>query len=106
MTLEELQKNWKDYALVQTGGNPTVLLRDAFMLCLGPFEGGLLFDTGGAQGAPAYVLRPDENDACWVRTGPGDQDWQLMGKLVRLPDPDGQGDKKKPKKKKTRARSK
>lgn len=91
MTLEELQKSWKDYALVQMKNSTTVPLNDVFMLCAGPMRGGLLFDTGGAQGAPAYVLKVDKNDDCWAKTdwqAPDDSGWELIGKLVKLSDLD------------------
>ena len=90
MTNDEFRKHWRDYALEQLDGNPTVKLADEFMLCLGPMCGGLLFDTGGPQGAPAYILKVDDQNNCYIKTdwnSPNDAAWRLFGKLVKLPDP-------------------
>ena len=82
MTLDELQKHWKDYTLVALDGAKKYPMRDAFMLCLGPCRGGLLFDTGGPQGAPAYILKCDEHDNCFVKTdwnAPDAEAWEKCG---------------------------
>ena len=86
MTLDELLKDWKEYDLVSADGTVRKAMKDIAMLCMGPFKGGLLFDAGGPQGAPAWILKPDAQGNCWLKTdwdAPDDQAWELAGRFER-----------------------
>jgi hypothetical protein len=85
MTTKEFQKDWKKYALEKDGKQRP--LSDVFMLCSGPFEGGLLFDTGGPQCSDAYILKVGDNDEClgldWDEDK-GEKVWTVLGKLIPI----------------------
>ena len=87
MTLNYLQMHWQEYGFVAVDGQAkgkTLRLKDLFMICWGEFRDGLLFDAGGPQGAPAFVLKVDADDNLYARSGPGKRDWRLIGRLVKI----------------------
>ncbi len=81
MKMDTLKENWKEYKLIQTSGE--VNLKDVFMLCYGYYKGGLLFDVGGEQGAPAYILKPDDRNNCYGFNSYSNE-WVKVGKLKRI----------------------
>ena len=88
MTLGTLKKNWKKYAIKKSQKAKAVPLKDLFAVCWGETNGGLLFDAGGEQGAPACILKSDENDFCYEKTDwnlPDDKGWKRIGRFEKLP---------------------
>ena len=81
MTLEELQRDWKNYKIIISDGTE-VKMADILMVCRGSVKDGLLFDSGGEQGSPALVLKPDEEDNCYMLNTDGG--WDKMGKFVKI----------------------
>ena len=87
MTLREFQEHWKDYEIVSSNGKAHAVLKDLFMICWGEMKGGLLFDAGGPQGAPAAIIRVDEQNVCYLKRdwdAPADQGWVRIGLLKKL----------------------
>ena len=87
MTLVDFQLHWHEYGFVAIDGKAkgkTLRLKDLFMICWGEFKGGLLFDAGGPQGAPAFVLKVDADDNLYARSGPKKRDWRFVGRLVKI----------------------
>lgn len=85
MTLEELKENWEEYAF--SDGKNTVPLQEIFAVCWGECKGGLLFDEGGSQGAPAAILKSDDKDNCYIKTdwhAPDEEAWKLIGYFVKI----------------------
>jgi hypothetical protein len=84
MTNDELHKNWQDYG-VQIAGEVRPL-KDHYCICWGWIERykGLLFDVGGEQGAPAAILRVDENDNLVAVNPENTDDISILGKLELL----------------------
>lgn len=90
MTLDELRRDWKDYDLVSSDGSVRKAMIDIAMICFGPFKGGLLFDAGGQQGAPAWIFKPDDDGNCWMKTdwdAPDDQSWEIVGRFEKRKTP-------------------
>lgn len=90
MDLKTFQDTWQEFEVTLEGGQ-TFALKDRFFLCIGPHAGGLLFDTGGPQGAPAYTLKVDEDDNLWIRSkapgdGPEEEAWTKVGPLTKIAD--------------------
>jgi hypothetical protein len=86
MTLDELKENWRLYAVKLPDGT-VVPLKERFVVCLGEYLDGLLFDPGGKQGAEVEFLKPDEEDNCYAWIDPdaeGEAQWMIQGKFVRL----------------------
>lgn len=90
MDLKTFRDSWQEYEVTLEDGQK-IALKERFFLCLGAFDGGLLFDTGGPQGAPAYTLKTDEDDCLWIRTkapgdGPEEEAWTKVGPLTKIAD--------------------
>ncbi len=100
MTLDELRRDWRKYAVDLLEDDSQVLLSDAYMLCV-KYKDGLLFDPGGEQGAPAIILKCDDDGFCYCKTlnengdghsqrnlfySPDENGWVLIGKFVRMED--------------------
>ncbi|GMR19071.1 MAG: hypothetical protein BMS9Abin34_197 [Patescibacteria group bacterium] len=86
MTLDELKENWKLYAVELPDGTIKPL-KEVFVICLGNYLGGLIFDPGGEQGAEATILKPDEEGNCYFKSDPSapeDAGWELLGRFVEL----------------------
>ena len=83
MTLRELSINWRKFALVDEDDVPlTVFLKE----CLGEHKGGLLFMGCGEEEGNTWILKVDDLDGCFRKigdSGDDEQDWQLIGTLVR-----------------------
>jgi hypothetical protein len=98
MTLKYLKENWQKLSIHindKDGSVYTIALKERFMLCV-PSEAlvfsdpsnikkncgkCLLFDTGGEQGNPAYLIKSDRHNNCLVF----DVDkWTKIGKLVEI----------------------
>ena len=64
-------------------------MKDRFMLACDwtkQIPGTILFDTGGPQGAPAYILKMAENGEDLLSVNPQNSaETRVMGKLVLLP---------------------
>lgn len=85
MTLEELRDRWKDLAIDLTDGTRVRMADIAMLAYGGEIDGGILFDSGGEQGNPAWLLKPDEHDQCWQKfwiSAPAGEGWQVVGKFV------------------------
>ncbi|MEK7067190.1 MAG: hypothetical protein AAB950_00090 [Patescibacteria group bacterium] len=98
MTLDELYRDWRKYAIDLLECSDQVLLSDAYMLCI-KYEDGLLFDSGGERGSPAIILKCDDEGLCYCKTFDGDghsqrnlfyspdeNGWALIGKFARMED--------------------
>lgn len=85
MTTAGLLVDWQKYGVdIQGTIKP---LKEAFMLCCPytPIPGTILFDTGGPQGAPAYVLKVGENGEDLISVNPNNPaETNVLGKLVLL----------------------
>ena len=82
MKMDTFKEKWKEYKLVfERGGERN--LNDVFMVCLGNYKGGLLFDVGGEQGAPVYILKTDSKNNCYGLDVHIDE-WIKMGKLKKI----------------------
>lgn len=85
MTREELKDTWKEYAIVSIDGKKRKSMKEIAVICLGKYRGGLLFDTGGSQGASAYIFKSDEDDNCYQKTDwDDDESWELIGRFEKL----------------------
>ena len=90
MTLEELEKNWKEYALRFDESGEVIPLERMFKICMGKFEGGLLFDQGGKRGDIAAIFKTDASDNCFQKINAKDKSgdkWELVGKFLKLKPP-------------------
>ncbi|MEK7636182.1 MAG: hypothetical protein AAB362_00635 [Patescibacteria group bacterium] len=99
MTLDELQRDWRKYAIDFVENDSQILLSDLYMLCI-EYEDGLLFDPGGEQGVtPAIILKSDDEGFCYCKMSSNDRDghsqrnlfyspdengWVLIGKFIRI----------------------
>ncbi len=86
MTLDELKENWQLYAVELPDGTVKPL-KEMFMVCWGKYLDGLLFDPGGEQGAEAPILKPDDEDNCYIKsdpTAPEGEGWTLAGRFIKL----------------------
>lgn len=89
MTLKELHAHWKEYAIKfdDDFGYGIRSLKDIFMICWGEKFGGLLFDTGGEQGSPAYLLKSDDNNNCYSKkdwNAPPNESWIKVGRFIKI----------------------
>ena len=85
MTQDEFLAHWQEYKLILPNGKE-IILKEMFFVCF-KMNGGLLCDTGGPQGAPAYLLKTDEHNNCFIKTDWSASDgeaWELCGKLEKL----------------------
>lgn len=86
MTTEDLKNNWTKYGVELSSVDPIRPLKKIFMLCgyYNAIPGTLFFDTGGPQGAPAYILKVGDNDTL-VSVNPENPDeTNVLGKLICL----------------------
>lgn len=92
MTTEDLKNNWQKYGveLPPTSAiavDPIRPLKEIFMLCWGPdplTSDALLFDTGGEQGAPAYLLKVGDGDTLVSVNPANPAETTVLGKLIHL----------------------
>lgn len=87
MTLEELKKNWQEYALKLTDGQ-TVAMREAYTLVTvgGEYKGGLLFEIKDLE-STCDLFGVDENDICYTKVTVNTEFvdlWVPIGKFVKL----------------------
>lgn len=89
ITNDDLKANWKKLGVEING--TVVRLDERAMICWGWDEewGGLIFDTGGPQGAPCYIWRTENNNL--ISVGPDNQS-EVIGPLVPVEDLDVQVD--------------
>ena len=96
MTLEELQKDWQQYAIdidvefkkEDTKVKHFFVLKNVFSACFYSEEDDcLMFDTGAWNGIVRY-FRCDEEDNCYMKFPPkygiGEWKWIMIGKFVKL----------------------
>ena len=86
MTLDELERNWRDYAIIMKDSGHRLVMRDVFFLCWRQGDG-LCCDAGGPQGSPVIVLYPDENGRCLVRKfdqPPDGNLWVDVGRFEKI----------------------
>lgn len=96
MTLDELQENWKEYAIAFEGDGTSEFegnirrMNELFMVCWGKCEGGLLFDQGGEQGAQGAILKADDEGNCYRKVFNSsescqeDEKWEKVGRFLKL----------------------
>jgi len=87
MTNDEFQEVWKNCVVINENGKVSKRLGEIFFLCVGPMNGGLLFDPGGPQGAQAVILKVDEDDNCYQKIDcrvSDEEGWRLEGKIKEL----------------------
>ena len=86
MTLEELKKNWKRYAIRTSGEIETILLANIYRRPWKRYGGGLLFILKD-QPDSCDLLKSDENNLCYLKTSLGDElleKWIRIGTFVKL----------------------
>ena len=81
MNLEELENNWREYALIGIKGMDfeMLVLADVFKGCEKSHEGLVFFLMFGI--CHYWDLKCDEDGSCWRRISPEDS-WLKFGKLV------------------------
>lgn len=89
MTLEELKKNWKKYALTLIDGQ-TIVMRKAYTLVAtgGEFKGELLFEMKDELfKGRCDLFGVDENNICYTKISVNTEFvdfWVPIGKFVKL----------------------
>ncbi|MEK9170327.1 MAG: hypothetical protein AAB674_01635 [Patescibacteria group bacterium] len=81
MNLEELENNWREYALIglENKDLEMLALADVFWGCERSGEGLIFFLKFGAY----WNLKCDEDGSCWCRTSFEDS-WSRFGRLVPI----------------------
>lgn len=84
MSNDELKENWQKYAL-ETIDGVVLPLKNHYVMCWGWVSeyGGLLFDTGGEQGATAHVFKVEGDNLVSVNPE-NPEETNVVGKLVYL----------------------
>lgn len=87
MTLDDLARDWRDYALLAVGRARAVLLTDVFRECLGPQDGGLRFEAVADDGTAPLGLRVGTLNHVLAKTDfsrPPGEGWVFIGWLVPI----------------------
>ena len=89
MTLEELQKNWRDYAIVFDDDDDCVdesetrirSMQNLFKFCFGIWNEALIFDGGKDEDSCSAILKPDTEGNCYVLENEG---WKKIGRFLKM----------------------
>lgn len=87
MTLDDLARDWRLYALLAVGRARAVLLADVFRECLGLRDGGLCFEAVADDGTAPLGLRVGILNHVLVKTDfsrPAGEGWEFVGWLVPI----------------------